>query len=173
MTRLLTFGGGSLRTAGPRACETRLNALPQFRTEIDGEDIHFIHVRSPHRGALPLIITHGWPGSVIELLEVIGPLTDLDHDKTTYGHVAGLFAGQPYGAITRDDVLDNTSLYWLTNTATSAARLYWEQAVTGKKRILRRLGTARAVRRRDPGGLRVVPLAAARSRPAGASPSTK
>ena len=59
-----------------RACEARLNALPQFKTEIDGEDIHFIHVRSPHAGALPLIITHGWPGSVIELLEVVGPLTD-------------------------------------------------------------------------------------------------
>ena len=59
-----------------RACEARLNALPQFKTEIDGEDVHFIHVRSPHAGALPLIITHGWPGSVIELLEVIGPLTD-------------------------------------------------------------------------------------------------
>jgi len=59
-----------------RACEARLNALPQFTTEIDGVDIHFIHVKSRHAGALPLIITHGWPGSVIELLGVIGPLTD-------------------------------------------------------------------------------------------------
>jgi pimeloyl-ACP methyl ester carboxylesterase len=58
------------------ACEARLNALPQFKTEIDGVDIHFIHVRSRHADALPLIITHGWPGSVIELLEVVGPLTD-------------------------------------------------------------------------------------------------
>jgi pimeloyl-ACP methyl ester carboxylesterase len=56
--------------------EARLNALPQFVTEIDGVDIHFIHVRSPHEDALPLIVTHGWPGSVIELLEVVGPLTD-------------------------------------------------------------------------------------------------
>jgi pimeloyl-ACP methyl ester carboxylesterase len=61
--------------------ETRLNALPQFVTEIDGLDIHFIHVRSPHENALPLIITHGWPGSVIEMLNVIGPLTD----PTAYG----------------------------------------------------------------------------------------
>jgi Epoxide hydrolase N terminus len=59
-----------------RACEARLNALPQFTTQIDGQDIHFIHVTSRHENALPLIITHGWPGSVIELLGVIGPLTD-------------------------------------------------------------------------------------------------
>jgi pimeloyl-ACP methyl ester carboxylesterase len=59
-----------------RRCEARLNALPQFKTEIDGVDIHFIHVRSAHENALPLIMTHGWPGSVIELLETIGPLTD-------------------------------------------------------------------------------------------------
>ena len=56
--------------------EARLNALPQFTTEIDGLDIHFIHVESPHEDALPLVITHGWPGSVIEMLEVIEPLTD-------------------------------------------------------------------------------------------------
>ena len=59
-----------------RACEARLNALPQFTTGIDGEDIHFIHVKSPHADALPLIITHGWPGSVLEMLGVVGPLTD-------------------------------------------------------------------------------------------------
>jgi pimeloyl-ACP methyl ester carboxylesterase len=59
-----------------RACEARLNALPQFTTEIDGVDIHFIHVKSPHDNAMPLIMTHGWPGSVIELLGVIGLLTD-------------------------------------------------------------------------------------------------
>jgi pimeloyl-ACP methyl ester carboxylesterase len=56
--------------------EAKLNALPQFTTEIDRVDIHFIHVRSRHESALPLIMTHGWPGSVIELLEVVGPLTD-------------------------------------------------------------------------------------------------
>src|SRR4051794_12715436 len=56
--------------------ESRLNALPQFMTEIDGVDIHFIHVRSPHPDPLPLIMTHGWPGSVIEMLDAVGPLTD-------------------------------------------------------------------------------------------------
>ncbi|MEU8820250.1 epoxide hydrolase family protein [Actinoplanes sp. NPDC048796] len=56
--------------------EARLNALPQFVTEIDGVDIHFVHVRSAHPGALPLIMTHGWPGSVIEMLDSVGPLTD-------------------------------------------------------------------------------------------------
>jgi len=59
-----------------RKAEAKLNALPQFTTEIDGVDIHFIHVRSGHEDALPLIMTHGWPGSVIELLEVVGPLTN-------------------------------------------------------------------------------------------------
>lgn len=59
-----------------RRCETRLNALGQYRTELDGLDIHFLHVRSRHEGALPIILTHGWPGSVIEFLKVIGPLTD-------------------------------------------------------------------------------------------------
>src|SRR5215217_204230 len=59
-----------------RVCESRLNALPQFTTEIDGVDIHFIHVKSPHENALPLLMTHGWPGSVVELLETVGPLTD-------------------------------------------------------------------------------------------------
>ena len=55
----------------------------------------------------------------------------MDHDTATYEHLAGLFAGQPYGALTREDWLDNTSLYWLTSTATSAARLYWQLAMTG------------------------------------------
>src|SRR6516225_3344283 len=68
-----------------RGCEARLNALPQFTTEIDGLRIHFMHVKSRHENALPLIITHGWPGSVIELLEVVGPLTD----PTAHGGQAG------------------------------------------------------------------------------------
>jgi pimeloyl-ACP methyl ester carboxylesterase len=258
-----------------RACEARLNALPQFMTEIDGLDIHFIHVKSRHENALPLIITHGWPGSVIEMLEVIDPLTDptahggraedafdvvvpslpgygfsgqptdvgwdvgrtaqawaelmrrlgythyfaqggdqgagvtdamgrqapegllgvhfnfldavprellmaalnlrlafskedreefgkfvgifrrgyiaemgehpqtigyalgdsplglaawmLDHDADSYEKISRAFLEkQPTGGLTRDHVLDNISLYWLTNTAASAARLYWE-----------------------------------------------
>src|SRR5664279_2411657 len=64
-----------------RKVEARLNSLPQFMTTIDGVDIHFIHVRSKHPNALPVIITHGWPGSIIEQLKVIGPLTD----PTAYG----------------------------------------------------------------------------------------
>jgi pimeloyl-ACP methyl ester carboxylesterase len=68
-----------------RACEARLNALPMFTTEIDGVNIHFIHVKSRHENALPLIMTHGWPGSVIELLETVGPLTD----PTAHGGSAG------------------------------------------------------------------------------------
>ena len=59
-----------------RRCEAKLNALPHFITEIDELDIHFIHVRSRHENALPVIITHGWPGSIIELLAVIDPLTN-------------------------------------------------------------------------------------------------
>ena len=68
-----------------RRCEARLNALPQFKTDIDGEEIHFIHAKSPHEDALPLVMTHGWPGSVIELLETVGPLTD----PTAHGGGAG------------------------------------------------------------------------------------
>jgi pimeloyl-ACP methyl ester carboxylesterase len=261
-----------------RAFEARLNGLPQFTTEIDGDDIHFIHVKSPHDNALPLIITHGWPGSVIELLEVVGPLTDptahgghardafdlvlpslpgygfscepaklgwdaariarawaelmsrlgytryvaqggdqgaavtdlmggqapeglvgihlnflrsalsqassmpadseeeraaraaittfrtvgsgylqeqttrpqtigyglldspvalaawmLDHDTDSYYKISRAFLdGQPAGGLTRDHVLDNITMYWLTGTGASAARLYWEggQAAT-------------------------------------------
>jgi pimeloyl-ACP methyl ester carboxylesterase len=64
-----------------RKAKAKLNALPQFTTEIDGVDIHFLHVKSPHEDALPLIMTHGWPGSVIELLEAVGPLTG----PTTHG----------------------------------------------------------------------------------------
>jgi len=261
-----------------RACEAKLNALPQFVAEIDGLGIHFIHIRSRHENALPLIITHGWPGSVIEMLEVVGPLTDpaahggaaedafdlvipslpgygfsaepasvgwdpgrtarawaelmsglgytryvaqggdvgaavtdamaiqapgglagihlnflrrppldvlaallgrapvpvgftaneraaldafgmqarkgyaaeqgqspqtigyaltdspgglaawmLDHDTDSYEKISRAFAGgQPSGGLTRDHIVDNVTLYWLTNTPTSAARMYWE-----------------------------------------------
>src|SRR5215475_5693607 len=59
-----------------RKCEAKLNALPQFMTQIDGLDIHFIHVRSKHDNALPLLVSHGWPGSVIEQLKIIDPLTN-------------------------------------------------------------------------------------------------
>jgi pimeloyl-ACP methyl ester carboxylesterase len=261
-----------------RACEAALNALPQFTTEIDGVDIHFIHVKSPHPGALPLIMTHGWPGSVVELLGAIGPLTDpaadggaaedafdlvlpslpgygfsgepaevgwdpgriaqawaelmrrlgytryvaqggdlgaivtdamsrqapeglagihlnllvtalgdaglpaeteaeraalgalatfqatgfgyfleqatrpqtigyalldspvalaawlLDHDTDSYSKISRAFAGaQPSGGLTRDHILDNITMYWLTGTGASAARQYWE---TGRAQAL-------------------------------------
>ena len=59
-----------------RKCEAKLNALPQFITEIDGLDIHFIHLRSKHDDALPVIVTHGWPGSIIEQMKIIEPLTN-------------------------------------------------------------------------------------------------
>ena len=256
----------------------RLNALPQFTTEIDGVDIHFIHVRSQHEEALPLIMTHGWPGSVIELLDAIGPLTDptahggraedafhlvlpslpgygfsgepaelgwnvgriaqawaelmrrlgytsyvaqggdvgasvtdamarqapegllgihtnllvtvlggspkpgdteeeraaldaiatfratgfgyfleqatrpqtigyalldspvalaawmLDHDTDAYYKIAGAFVdGKPSGGLTRDHILDNITLYWLTGTGASAARSYWENGQAAGK----------------------------------------
>ncbi|HEV7753862.1 MAG TPA: epoxide hydrolase [Baekduia sp.] len=250
--------------------EARLNALPQFTTEIDGVDIHFIHVRSPHENALPLVMTHGWPGSVMEMIDAVGPLTDptahggssedafhlvlpslpgygfsgepvevgwdlgrtarawaelmrrlgyaryvaqggdvgagvtdtmgrqapegligihtnllvpalggamptdtdeeraaaaqiatfqqsgngyfvematrpqtigyalldspvalaawmVDHDTDSYYKISGAFVdGQPSGNLTRDNVLDNITVYWLTGTGTSAARSYWE-----------------------------------------------
>src|SRR5918997_1899336 len=176
-----------------RKCEEKLNALPNFITEIDGVDIHFIHVRSQHENALPLIMTHGWPGSVIELLETIGPLTDptahggraedafdlvlpslpgygfsgeptelgweagrtarawaelmrrlgytlldspvalaawmLDHDTDSYHKISRAFVdGQPVGNLTRETIVDNITLYWLTGTGASAARWYWEDA---------------------------------------------
>ena len=253
-----------------RKAEARLNALPQFTTEIDGVEIHFIHVRSQHENALPLVMTHGWPGSVVELLETVGRLTDptahggdaadafhlvlpslpgygfsgeptevgwelgrtatawaelmlrlgytryvaqggdvgagvtdamgrqepegligihtnllvpalggamptatdderaaaaklatfqqsgngyfiematrpqtigyalldspvalaawmIDHDTDAYYKIAGAFVdGQPSGNLTRDHILDNVTLYWLTGTGASAARSYWE-----------------------------------------------
>ena len=68
-----------------RKCEARLKSLPHFITEIDGLDIHFIHVRSKHENALPMIVTHGWPGSIIEQLKIIEPLTN----PTAHGGTAG------------------------------------------------------------------------------------
>jgi Epoxide hydrolase N terminus len=204
-----------------RKCEATLNALPQFMTAIDGLDIHFIHVRSKHENALPMIVTHGWPGSVVEQLKIIDPLTNptahgasaSDAFTSTFlrpsqprsprrfsaaircrslcratknaptnssrssirsdvltprswgrarkrcvawrihpsGWQPGLLTmvtvgpsrrrrspsavlgrtvnGHPAGALTRDDVLDDITLYWLTNTAISSARLYWENKV--------------------------------------------
>ena len=82
-----------------RPCEARLNALPNFMTEIDGLDIHFLHIRSEHEDALPLIVTHGWPGSIIEQLKIIEPLTNpTAHGGECIGRVP---SGDPVAAGTR------------------------------------------------------------------------
>ena len=114
-----------------RACEAKLNALPQFKTEIDGLDIHFIHVKSGHANALPLIITHGWPGSVIELLEVVGPLTD----PTAHGGAAG---------DAFDLVLPSLPGYGFSGQPTSAG---WDPARIARAwaELMRRLGYTRYV----------------------------
>jgi pimeloyl-ACP methyl ester carboxylesterase len=111
--------------------ETQLNALPQFKTEIDGVEIHFIHVRSQHENALPLIMTHGWPGSVIELLETIGPLTD----PTSYG-------GTAEDAF--DIVLPSLPGYGFSS---EPAELGWDAARTGRAwaELMERLGYTRYV----------------------------
>ncbi len=114
-----------------RTAEAKLNALPQFTTEIDGVEIHFIHVRSPHANALPLIMTHGWPGSVVELLETVGPLTD----PTAHGGTA-------------DDafhlVLPSLPGYGFSS---EPAELGWDAARTGRAwaELMRRLGYDRYV----------------------------
>ena len=114
-----------------RACEARLNALPQFTTEIDGVEIHFIHVRSQHEDALPLIMTHGWPGSVIELLETVGPLTD----PTAHG-------GAAVDAFHL--VLPSLPGYGFSSEPTE---LGWDAARTGRAwaELMRRLGYTRYV----------------------------
>ena len=132
-----------------RKCEVKLNAVPHFMTEIDGLDIHFIHVRSQHEDALPLIVTHGWPGSIIEQLKIIDPLinpvahgaaaSDAFHlvipSLPGYGFSAkptttGWDPARIAGDLTRNDVLDSITLYWRTNTAVSSARLYWENKLS-------------------------------------------
>jgi pimeloyl-ACP methyl ester carboxylesterase len=114
-----------------RKAEAKLNALPQFKTEIDGVDIHFIHVRSPHENALPLIVTHGWPGSVIELLEVVGPLTD----PTAHG-------GRAEDAF--DLVLPSLPGYGFSG---EPAELGWDASRTARAwaELMRRLGYTRYV----------------------------
>jgi pimeloyl-ACP methyl ester carboxylesterase len=114
-----------------RRCEARLNALPQFMTEIDGVDIHFIHVRSQHEGALPLIMTHGWPGSVVELLETVGPLTD----PTAHG-------GSPDDAF--DLVLPSLPGYGFSSEPTEVG---WDLARTARAwgELMGRLGYTRYV----------------------------
>jgi pimeloyl-ACP methyl ester carboxylesterase len=112
-------------------CLTKLNALPQFMTGIDGVDVHFLHIRSPHPDALPLIMTHGWPGSVIELLETVGPLTD----PPAYG-------GRPEDAF--DLVLPSLPGYGFSS---EPAELGWDLGRTGRAwaELMRRLGYDRYV----------------------------
>jgi len=111
--------------------EARLNSLPQFKTEIDGVDIHFIHVRSKHENALPLIMTHGWPGSVIELLDTIGPLTD----PTAHG-------GRPEDAF--DLVLPSVPGYGFSGEPVEVG---WELGRTARawSELMNRLGYPRYV----------------------------
>jgi pimeloyl-ACP methyl ester carboxylesterase len=114
-----------------RRCEARLNALPQFTTEIDGVDVHFLHVRSPHPGALPLVMTHGWPGSVVELLDSVGPLTD----PTAHG-------GRAEDAF--DLVLPSLPGYGFSGEPTEVG---WDVGRTGRAwaELMRRLGYTRYV----------------------------
>src|SRR5687768_12671882 len=114
-----------------RKCEARLNALPQFTTEIDGIDVHFIHVKSQHENALPLIMTHGWPGSVIELLDTVGPLTDPTAHGATSGDAFHL-------------VLPSLAGYGFSGEPTE---LGWDAARTGRAwaELMRRLGYTRYV----------------------------
>jgi pimeloyl-ACP methyl ester carboxylesterase len=114
-----------------RRCEARLNALPQFKTEIDGVDIHFIHVKSRHENALPLIMTHGWPGSVVELLETVGPLTD----PTAHGgNAADAF----------DVVLPSIPGYGFSAEPTELGWDPWRTALAWAE-LMRRLGYTRYV----------------------------
>ena len=114
-----------------RKAEAKLDAVPQFTTEIDGVDIHFIHVKSQNEHALPLIMTHGWPGSVIELLETVGPLTD----PTAYG-------GRPEDAF--DLVLPSLPGYGFSGEPVEVG---WELGRTARAwaELMRRLGYTRYV----------------------------
>ena len=114
-----------------RKVEAKLNALPQFKTVVDGVDIHFIHVKSEHENALPLIMTHGWPGSVVELLETVGPLTD----PTAHG-------GSAEDAF--DLVLPSLPGYGFSSQPTE---LGWETSRTAHAwaELMRRLGYTRYV----------------------------
>jgi pimeloyl-ACP methyl ester carboxylesterase len=114
-----------------RMAEARLNALPQFTTEIDGVDIHFIHVKSQNEHALPLIMTHGWPGSVVELLETVGPLTD----PTAHG-------GRPEDAF--DLILPSIPGYGFSGEPVEVG---WDLGRTARAwaELMRRLGYTRYV----------------------------
>ena len=135
-----------------RRVEARLNALPHFLTEIDGLDIHFIHVRSEHEDALPLIITHGWPGSVIEMLNVIGPLTD----PTAHG-------GERGGRLRRGDSVDPRA----TGSRASRPTTGWDPVRIARAWIvlMRRLGYTRYVAQGGDWGARITDVMGAEAPP--------
>jgi pimeloyl-ACP methyl ester carboxylesterase len=114
-----------------RGFEAKLNSLPQFRTEIDGVEIHFVHVRSPHKGALPLIMTHGWPDSIVSMLEAVGPLTN----PTAHGGSA---------ADAFDLVLPSIPGYGFSGQPTETG---WDPSRTARAwaELMRRLGYTRYV----------------------------
>ena len=134
-----------------RRVEARLNAVPNFITEIDGLDIHFIHVRSKHKGALPLIVTHGWPGSVIEQLKIIGPLTD----PTAHGGSA---------ADAFDLVIPSMPGYGFSGKPTTAG---WDPAHIGRAWVvlMKRLGYTKFVAQGGDWGAIVTDVMAAQGHP--------
>jgi pimeloyl-ACP methyl ester carboxylesterase len=141
-----------------RKCEARLNALPNFITEIDGVDIHFIHVRSKHEDALPLVVCHGWPGSIVEQLKLIGRLTD----PTAYGASA---------SDAFDVVIPSMPGYGFSGKPTSTG---WDPVHIGKAyvELMRRLGYTRfAAQGGDWGGIVIDAMAGGRADPAAAEPA--
>jgi len=141
-----------------RKVEARLNALPQFITEIDGLDIHFIHVRSKHEDALPLVVCHGWPGSIIEQLKLIGPLTD----PTAHG----ASASDAFHV-----VIPSMPGYGFSGKPTSTG---WDPVHIGKAyvQLMRRLGYTRfGAQGGDWGGIVVDTMAGGRADPAASEPA--
>jgi pimeloyl-ACP methyl ester carboxylesterase len=141
-----------------RKCEARLNALPQFITEIDGLDIHFIHVRSKHENALPLVVCHGWPGSIVEQLKLIGPLTD----PTAHGASA---------SDAFHIVIPSMPGYGFSGKPTSTG---WDPAHIGKAyvELMKRLGYQRFVAQGgDWGAIVVDQMAGGRDDPAAVEPA--
>jgi pimeloyl-ACP methyl ester carboxylesterase len=141
-----------------RRCEARLNALPNHVTEIDGLDIHFIHVRSKHEGALPVVVCHGWPGSIVEQLKIIGPLTD----PTAHGGSA---------ADAFHVVVPSMPGYGFSDKPTGTG---WDAVRIGKAyvELMKRLGYDRFVAQGgDWGALVVDAMAGGRADPAAAEPA--
>ncbi len=141
-----------------RKCEARLNAVPNYLTEIDGVDIHFIHVRSKHEDALPLVVCHGWPGSIIEQLKLIGPLTD----PTAHGASA---------SDAFDVVIPSMPGYGFSGKPTSTG---WDPVRIAKAyvELMKRLGYERFMAQGgDWGGIVVDAMAGGRADPAAAEPA--